>query len=173
MNLTPANSETRVAVVGQRSEAARYVDDAPRGRSLQQRQHRLRDSERAEEIGLEGPSDCVETGYARRSIAGTGDPRIVYQDVQPAVICLNVGCSGLDRRWVVEIDPNVTGIDALIPECGRGGIAAIRIPCTYKDMVPALPSWRAISKPMPLLPPVISAIRAVKGCMANSSGEPI
>jgi hypothetical protein len=50
-------------------------------------------------------------------------------------------------------------------------LAPILITGADEDPTPSLPSWRAISKPIPLLAPVTSAIRFFVACMANSSYE--
>jgi hypothetical protein len=123
----------RVAEIGERAEAARKVDYPTRSRPLQQRQHRLDDSERAEEIGLERAANRVEIGRTGRSIAGAGDARVVHQDVEPPLVGVDIGRGGGDRGRVGQIDLHKARRDAFAAERPDRRRATVRVARADQD----------------------------------------
>ena len=100
---------------------------------MQQRQHRLRDGERAEEIGVEHTAHRLEARFARRPIGAVGDAGVVDQHVNAAVARGDGGGGGRQRFWLEEIDEDEPSVEALCLEGGGRGFAQRRVARAEQD----------------------------------------
>ncbi len=113
----------RIGIARQGAEPARHVDDPSRRRLLEERQHRLGDRQRAENIRLEDPANGVDAGPTRRPVGPVGDAGVVYEHVEPSVVRFDLGRGGQNCIGIAHLKAEEAGADSLRLEFADGGLA--------------------------------------------------
>src|SRR5690606_570522 len=111
------------------------VDDARGLGAAQQRQQRVGDRDRAEDVGLVDGAHGVDRGGRRQQadVEAAGDGGVVDQDVEPAEFGLDVGGGLGDRGGVGDVQPDEPDVTALGGQLLGGGAPALGIPGTDQD----------------------------------------
>jgi hypothetical protein len=125
----------RVRVPRQRAGAARYVDNACRGRFTKEWQHRLRDGDDAEYVRLEHRSHLVQRRDARAArthhllerparLSRMRDGCVVHEHIETAELVPDPLCRGGDGGLIRDVELEGAGIrsDAL-----RGRLSMVEI----------------------------------------------
>src|SRR5579863_3873182 len=109
---------------GDRPEFAGNIDDTAGRGFANQRQHRLRNGERPDKVGLKSPADGVDVGATRRSVsAAIGDSGVVDEDVELAELLFYLGASGLNGISSRHVELDKARVDSLFLELSHSFFA--------------------------------------------------
>ncbi len=100
---------------------------------MQQRKHRLDDTNGAEEVRIENFLHHAQIGRARQSIPAQVDARVVHQNIEAAVPTLNLlrgGCNGVLPRNVDLNKVNIT--ESGLPELPDGLLTSLHVTRTQQ-----------------------------------------
>ena len=97
-----------VADQGDRADLGGYVHDAGTRGAAQQREHRVRDGDDAQDVGLQDRPEALKRRGAGRAAHGR-DARVVHEDVQVAVLRVDKGGRGGDQLAVGDVQVDEAG----------------------------------------------------------------